>query len=495
MLLADENVFKSIYDNFSNDVTYGQFAEKHHIVNYVALNKKTDSIDRCIYLKRQERLYNMFKAVSSIINDVAIQNDINIAFVKGIFLEKKYYDANCWRKVSDIDLIVAWDDIYRLLMGCQKVGLFCNYTEGYIKKICSQNHYHDHHIELQTEYVYCGTIFSFKVEFHFKFFSQKIHENYVSHEEFVSLVLENRDHIRIDDYDFPILNLKNDTLFVLAHAVKHLIWDFHRSCCSSENYYISLSNFYDVHLMFDVCIEQGIMEDVIHSAKKLNILEELLLCMYIENVFFNSKTFTIPCLDMWASFINPKTRWVAFFAYYIIKNKVSNVLLGPISGIGKTLLCFANQDNRLDEYMKHGAINTNNDPFQLQICYSSMHSIIISLKQLSLKKIKIFILKNLEKTGVYKTYNIDTNNGNNDLVGEINSEVTGDRITIELTSNAIAECVYNQKVYLRVSLESDEIQIPMQYNEQTKFTFFCVELENDEKNIQIHSKKQSMHCF
>lgn len=477
MFLAEDNVFKSIYDNFSNDATYGQFAEKHHIFNYVTLNKQLDSINSCIYLKKQERLYNMFKTVSGIINDVAIQNDINIAFVKGIFLEKKFHGANFLRKVSDIDLIVAWDDIYRLLIGCQKRGLFCNYSEEDIIRICSRKQAHDHHIDLQTEYVYCGTIFSFEVEFHFKFFSQNYHENYVSHEEVISLVLENREFIRIDDYDFPILNLKNDILFVLAHAIKHLIWDFHRSCYSISNYYISLSNFYDVHLMFDSCIKQGIMEDVIHSAKKLNIFEELLLCMYIENIFFNSKTFTIPCLDMWASFINPKTRWVAFFAYYIIKNRVSNVLLGPISGIGKTLLCFANQDNKLDERMKYSAENINNDPFQLQICYSSMHSIIISLRQLSLKKIKIVILKNLEKTGVYKIYNINTNNENNDLLGEINSEVTGDRITIELTSNVIAECVYDQKVYLRVSLESDEVQIPMQYSEQTRFTFFCVELE------------------
>ena len=289
MLCVDANIFKSIYDNYSNDISYEQFAERHHIANYVVSDKESDIINRCIYVKRQERLYHMFKVVSGIINDVAIEYDIAIAFVKGIFLEKKFCGANFLRKVSDIDLIIAWNDIYQLLIGCQKHGLFCNYTEEHIRAICSPKQLHGQHIDLQTEYVCGGTIFSFEVEFHFNFFNQNNHENHDSQEELIALVLENRDYIRIDGYDFPILNLENDILFVMAHAVKHLIWDFHRSLSSTVNYYMSLSNFYDVHLMFKPCIVQGTIEDVIHRAKKWNLFEELLLCMYIENILVNCK--------------------------------------------------------------------------------------------------------------------------------------------------------------------------------------------------------------
>ena len=265
----------------------------------------------------------------------------------------------------------------------------------------------------------------------------------------------------------------------MAHAVKHLIWDFHRSLSSTVNYYMSLSNFYDVHLMFKPCIVQGTIEDVIHRAKKWNLFEELLLCMYIENIFFNNQAFKIAYLDELVSFVNPKTRWIAFFAYYIIKKKVTNVLLGPISSIGKTLLGFANQDNKLDVHMNHGFVDINMDHAQLQISYSSNHSIIISFNQCGLKKIKIVMLKRVDKMGIYKTYSIDIDDRNEDLTGEIVREVKDDRITFELTSRAIEECVYNQKVYLRMSIEieNDEIEIPMHYKEQTKFTFFCVELK------------------
>ena len=68
MLCVDDNVFKLIYDNYSNDVSYEQFAEKHHIANYVVSNKEFDTINRCMYVKKQERLYHMFKVVSGIIN-------------------------------------------------------------------------------------------------------------------------------------------------------------------------------------------------------------------------------------------------------------------------------------------------------------------------------------------------------------------------------------------------------------------------------------------
>lgn len=465
------------------DISYEQFAEKHHIANYVVLNKESDAINRCIYVKKQERLYHMFKVVSSIINEVAIECDIAIAFVKGIFLEKKFYGANFLRKVSDVDLIIAWDDICKLLLGCQKYGLFCNYTEEHIRAICSSKQLHGHHIDLQTEYVCGGTIFSFEVEFHFRFFDQYIHENYDSHEELIALVLENRDYIRIDGYKFPILSLENDILFVMAHTVKHLIWDFHRSQSSTVNYYMSLSNFYDVHLMFESCNAQNIIEDVIHRAKNWNLYEELLLCMYIENVFFNGQAFKIDCLDESASFINPRNRWIAFFAYYIIKKKLSSVLLGPISCIGKTLLSLANTDNKLDVYMNHGFVDINIDHVQLQIGYSSNQSIIISSNSCGWSKMEITMLKRADKMGMYKTYNIDINDENESLTGEIVKEVKDDRITFELTSSAIEECVYDQKFYLRVLIEDDGVEIPMHYKEQAKFTFFCVELKNDEKNI------------
>ena len=94
MLCVDENIFKSINSNYSNDISYEQFAEKHHIANYVVSNKESDTINRCIYVKKQERLYHMFKVVSSIINDVAIEYDIEKAWnvLHYVYESRKRYE-------------------------------------------------------------------------------------------------------------------------------------------------------------------------------------------------------------------------------------------------------------------------------------------------------------------------------------------------------------------------------------------------------------------
>lgn len=477
--MSDE-LFKYIYEAFSNDISYKEFAKRHHINNYIIPKEQTDVINRCLKIKKQKVLYEMFTEVANIINSCAKELNIPIAFVKGVFLESKYFEDHYLREIRDIDIIVSRDNIQNLLLKCQEAGLFQNYSVKQIETICNQQSDNFHHIDLSTEFIYRGVIFSFKVEFHYNFFDKRVHELFESHCSFIQSVLKDLEHITINGYSFPILSIENDILFVMAHAVKHFVWDFTRGYNSHTEYYLSISNFYDVNRMLT---HVKSIEKLRKHAIQKNLYEEFLFSIYVDKVFFCTTIYDIRDIRKMILEINPYSRWVSFFTFFIGKIDTPSLLLSSISTIAKKALSFSNADNNINTL---SFVDKNENRIYLDVLTRDGSIKMILHDQQNIIddqiKIKIILLKSLNQCCVEKSFEVNLNNCNFVSGNQIKGTIEKSEIHFQLLTDYLVDCLYDKKIYLKFSITHKEnIYVPEGFS-QSKYSFVCLEIKN-EKNL------------
>lgn len=237
-------------------------------------------------------------------------------------------------------MIIDLGNIVNLIKQCKKQGLFLNIDEQEAKRLVElhrkDNH---HHIAFRTEYVYEAKVYSVLVEFHYRFFPNNVHQIYFDQKAIVKEALESIERIKINNYEFPVLNIVYDLIFVGAHAIRHYLWDMRRAFFTDKNYYINLSNFLDVLYILKKCSTKNISFNSIKQIIcKCNILDEMLLLFYIEKTYFNIEFVDDIFLKKEAEAISQDSRWISLFSKYAITQSFSEEFLLPIrEAVKKTI--------------------------------------------------------------------------------------------------------------------------------------------------------------
>lgn len=479
----DYAIFNSIHDNYSPNLAFEDFIKRYHIENYSNLLCDSDETRRILFLKKQERLYHVFAEVSKIICDVAEDNNISIAFVKGIFIEKKYYNDRFIRKISDIDLLVKWKDLHNLVLECRKKGLFTSYSVKYLDDISSHSKPFDHHIALKTEFVFSGKIYSFEVEFHFRLFAPPVHELYYSHDRIIDEVLREREYVNIDGYTFPILSFNYDFIFVMAHAVKHFIWDISRSN-KSVDYFISLSNFYDVHLMLKSCDATKQLNEIIRTTCQWSLCDELFLSIYINSTLFCSCEYELGELYKMID-NNPCSRWAAFLSHFILTAHPTYELLFPVSNIAKYAIIAFNQKPKLSETEVLEYVCENGESCEVSVSNLGSKTI-ITCPCVEHIILRLIILRNYDSKGYYDIFKVNNNSllcENSVPIKNKDFKIRDNKLELTLNHNALHIYCYNNRVYYRIEIENTKDNLAYKNKGCTKFNFHCLEMISDEQNL------------
>ena len=326
--------FEELYLNFFSTEDRDVVAKRYHIGNYLYnFNDKYSVINNRIIVEKQIKLNNVFKEISFRILTAARESNIQIAFVKGIFLSN-YINSDCLnnRTASDIDVLIYAQDIETIIKNCKKYNLFLDYDQFPINIDLSIGH---HHMRVPTEYIHQNVIHNIDIEFHYSFYPNNVHQTNIEM-GLLESILNNTTQLNIDGVNFPILEPVDNIIFVSCHAIKHMIWDFMMEKCDS---YISISNFYDVYKLLDLFyFNGGALRLLVEKAKEYGVLSEILLAHYIAYKIFAKTSCLISTLKNYLVETNPNSRLISLVCFYIIGEDFMNELFLPIDKIIKKVI-------------------------------------------------------------------------------------------------------------------------------------------------------------
>lgn len=276
-----ENDFLSIIRNFHLSVFFLDFCEFNNKDEYENLINLMDS---------QEKRYNTFKQEMNILARKAIQENVDLLFLKGVILSEDLFDIPETRRSLDMDLLIDFSDLNIMDKILRNNGYYVLNEDTYTNSLVFVNKFKSIREELTHTNVYYKkmlideAIFELEVDLHINccHYLTKFDKN-----DNRSLINRQRS-VLIRDQDFTINTLDtNDTLIHLsAHFLRHFYWEYFRFLRGKNHFELRQDLLFELALFVGKYQKSIKKEILINRAIELNQFEPLFISFVLVNYIF-----------------------------------------------------------------------------------------------------------------------------------------------------------------------------------------------------------------